>query len=124
MGQILKQYLTGNRVFCCCKCKTHLSTSDSIVSKAFQGQHGQAYLFNSVVNIDEGTPVDRNMTTGLHTVKDITCTSCGEVLGWRYIKAFEESQRYKEGMFILEKQLLLSQTHYEPSEGEDDVSSA
>ncbi|KAJ9050778.1 hypothetical protein DSO57_1011216 [Entomophthora muscae] len=85
MGQILKQYLTGNRVFCCCKCKTHLSTSDSIVSKAFQGQHGQAYLFNSVVNIDEGTPVDRNMTTGLHTVKDITCTSCGEVLGWRYV---------------------------------------
>jgi len=24
------------------------------------------------------------MTTGLHTVRDIMCAKCGEVLGWKY----------------------------------------
>jgi hypothetical protein len=24
------------------------------------------------------------MTTGLHTVRDISCSKCGEVLGWKY----------------------------------------
>jgi len=24
------------------------------------------------------------MTTGLHTVRDVMCAKCGEVLGWKY----------------------------------------
>lgn len=28
---------------------------------------------------------------------------CAAVLGWKYEQAFEESQRYKEGRFIVEK---------------------
>lgn len=36
------------------------------------------------VNITTGPPEDRPMTTGLHTVRDIACAKCGEVLGWRY----------------------------------------
>ncbi|KAI9293028.1 yippee-like protein [Neoconidiobolus thromboides FSU 785] len=106
MGQIYRQYLSGSKVFACSGCNTHLTTVDLIVSKAFQGQHGQAYLFKKVVNVDFGEAADRHMTTGLHTVRDIVCNTCGEVLGWSYIKAYEESQKYKEGMFILEKQLL------------------
>ncbi|KAI8926406.1 yippee-like protein [Entophlyctis helioformis] len=108
MGCIFRQFLDGNseRVFACTTCKTHLSTHEAIISKAFQGQHGKAFLFNQVVNIYEGKPENRHMTTGLHTVRDIYCTYCQTVVGWKYDKAFEETQKYKEGRFILERQLI------------------
>ncbi|KAL8291933.1 hypothetical protein RQP46_002191 [Phenoliferia psychrophenolica] len=103
MGFKHREYLTGDKIFGCHVCKTHLSTAEAIESKHFNGQHGRAYLFTTVVNIVEGEPEDRPMTTGLHTVRDISCSKCGEVLGWKYDKAYEASQRYKEGKFILEK---------------------
>ncbi len=31
------------------------------------------------------------------------CITCNSVLGWKYEVAYEESQKYKEGKFILEK---------------------
>ncbi|KAJ3182827.1 hypothetical protein HDU85_002430 [Gaertneriomyces sp. JEL0708] len=98
MGIVYKRFLDGYpRVFCC-KCKTHVSHSEALVSKAFQGHHGKAWLFDEVVNIIEGEPEDRPMTTGHHTVKDIYCTNCRELLGWKYERAEDESQKYKEGV--------------------------
>lgn len=44
----------------------------------------------------------RQLVTGAHTVSDISCVHCGTVLGWKYVAAEEESQRYKVGKFILE----------------------
>ena len=123
-------------VFCCSECKTHLSCHHSLVSKvisiaflvyivkidahlltltlthsltltqSFQGHYGRAWLFNTVFNIQEGPAEERSMTTGLHTVKDIFCVRCGKVIGWKYEKAFEESQKYKEGKYILERMML------------------
>lgn len=72
----------------------------------FRGQHGKAYLFNAVVNIDTGEQSDRNMTTGRHLVRDISCRGCKETVGWKYDKAFENPEKYKEGKFILEAELL------------------
>ena len=46
------------------------------------------------------------MATGLHTVSDIYCFNCTTYLGWTYVKAYEEDQKYKEGKFILEKQMI------------------
>ena len=43
------------------------------------------------------------LITGMHTVCDIQCSMCGNVLGWKYETAYEESQKYKEGKYILEK---------------------
>ena len=43
------------------------------------------------------------LITGLHTVCDCHCITCNSVLGWKYEVAYEESQKYKEGKFILEK---------------------
>eukprot|EP00842_Homolaphlyctis_polyrhiza_P005423 jgi/Hompol1/5882/HPOL_000181-RA len=111
MGLIFKQFLDSNdagapRVFACLCCKTHLATNDQIISKEFRGQHGQAILFDTVVNIFEGSPENRRMTTGLHIVRDIFCTYCQTVVGWKYDKAFEKSQEYKEGHYILERELI------------------
>jgi hypothetical protein len=52
-----------------------------------------------------GEVSDKHMATGLHTVSDIYCIQCASYVGWTYIKAFEEDQKYKEGKFILEKKL-------------------
>ncbi|RPA85917.1 yippee-like protein [Ascobolus immersus RN42] len=107
MGIKYYTYLSSDRIFACKKCRTHLSTYEDIKSKNFRGQHGKAFLFQKVVNINEGEAVERGMTTGTHVVRDIKCMSCQEVVGWKYDKAFEPSQKYKEGMYILEFELLV-----------------
>ncbi|KAJ3926097.1 MAG: yippee-like protein [Lentinula lateritia] len=96
MGMSYRRYLYGERVYGCSKCKTHLATIHSMISRAFNGQHGRAYLFDVVVNVVEGEACDRPMTTGNHTVRDIYCIKCGTTLGWKYDKAYEASQKYKE----------------------------
>ena len=80
------------------------------------------------VNVVEGKPCDRQMTTGNHTVRDIYCVKCGVTLGWKYVsvfgccelsvgsadevisfqdRAYDPSQKYKEGKYILERNLLI-----------------
>jgi hypothetical protein len=103
MGRPFKQYLGGSKIYSCSNCRSHAADHDEIISKAFQGRHGRAYLFNNVVNISVGPQEDRLLMTGRHTVADIYCLECQEVLGWKYEKAYEESQKYKEGKYILEK---------------------
>lgn len=48
MGRPFKEYLAGTRVYSCANCRAHSCDHDDIVSKAFQGRHGRAYLFNNV----------------------------------------------------------------------------
>jgi Yippee zinc-binding/DNA-binding /Mis18, centromere assembly len=50
--------------------------------------------------------MERNMTTGRHVVRDIICRQCNETVGWKYDKPCEASEKYKEGKFILEAELL------------------
>ena len=50
--------------------------------------------------------MERNMTTGRHIVRDIICKQCGETVGWKYDKAYEASEKYKENKYILESELL------------------
>ncbi|KAL6955981.1 hypothetical protein U1Q18_044723 [Sarracenia purpurea var. burkii] len=87
------QQLASSRVFGCAKCKTHLSTVDELISTKFNGQHGRAILFESVVNIRLGQQVDREMLTGLHTVRDIHCGKCDATLGWKYVSLYRSLQQ-------------------------------
>jgi len=103
MGRLFKEYLSGSRIYTCRECKSHLANGDEIISKSFQGRHGKAYLFNKCVNVAVGPKEDRILITGLHTVADIYCIECQSVLGWKYEEAYEESQKYKVGKFIIEK---------------------
>lgn len=135
MGLSYNTYLTSNRIYGCKACKTHLANHEDIISrvsipasglgdigtkeklthqrqkkKNFRGQHGKAYLFHTVVNIETGEANERNMTTGRHIVRDIACRQCKTTVGWRYDKAFETSEKYKEGKFILEAEILCNVT--------------
>mmetsp|Transcript_22698 Transcript_22698/g.30021 ORF Transcript_22698/g.30021 Transcript_22698/m.30021 type:complete len:215 (+) Transcript_22698:1059-1703(+) len=64
---------------------------------------GRAYLFDQCVNVTVGPAEDRLLITGLHSVCDIFCKRCKGMVGWTYAKAYESSQKYKEGKFIIEK---------------------
>ena len=45
-----------------------------------------AYYFRRV-NVVEGEPYDVPMTTGNHTIRDISCCKCGTTLGRKYVNA-------------------------------------
>nr|QFS19071.1 Yippee-like protein [Apopellia endiviifolia (species B)] len=102
MGKLYLIQLDG-RIYSCRYCHSHLANCDELVSKYFHCRHGKAYLFKTVVNVSVGPQEDRMMTTGLHTVADIYCNCCQQIVGWKYEVAHEVSQKYKEGKFILER---------------------
>ncbi|KRZ46049.1 Protein yippee-like 2 [Trichinella pseudospiralis] len=93
---------SGGRTYSCVHCRAHLANHDELISKSFQGSQGKAYLFNSVVNVGCGPAEERVLLTGLHAVADIYCECCKTTLGWKYEHAFESSQKYKEGKYIIE----------------------
>jgi hypothetical protein len=64
---------------------------------------GRAYLFDQCVNVTLDPCENRRLITGLHSVSDIRCKRCELVVGWTYLKAYDASQKYKEGKFIIEK---------------------
>ncbi|KAI4385656.1 hypothetical protein MLD38_003652 [Melastoma candidum] len=103
MGRVFVVTLEG-KIYSCKYCKTHLAVCEDIVSKSFQSRHGKAYLFNKVANVTVGTTEVRMMMTGLHTVADIFCVSCGSIVGWKYETAHDKSQKYKEGKSVLERE--------------------
>jgi hypothetical protein len=92
----------SKRTYACVHCRAHLADHDDLISKSFQGSQGRAYLFNKVVNVGTGPAEERYLLTGLHAVADIYCESCKTTLGWKYEQAFETSQKYKEGKYIIE----------------------
>ncbi|XP_057498312.1 protein yippee-like [Actinidia eriantha] len=102
MGRLFLITLEGN-VYSCKHCQTHFALAEDIISKSFHCRYGKAYLFNNVVNVNVGDKEERMMMTGMHTVADIFCIGCGSIVGWKYEAAYDKSQRYKEGKFILER---------------------
>lgn len=66
------------------------------------GHHTLARDGADLVNITVGRPESRNLVTGAHVVADINCATCGVKIGWKYVDAREQAQKYKVGKFILE----------------------
>ena len=102
MGRVFVVELEG-RSYRCKFCKTHLALADDLISRAFHCRRGKAYLFNNAVNFTMGVLEERMMLSGLHTVADIFCCCCAQIIGWKYESAHEKSQKYKEGKFVLER---------------------
>jgi hypothetical protein len=57
------------------------------------GHFGVAWLFETVINVEYGEPTDRQLTTGLHTVRDIYCRGCSREIGWKYVMIFHLIQK-------------------------------
>ncbi|XP_042481620.1 protein yippee-like At5g53940 isoform X2 [Macadamia integrifolia] len=102
MGRVFLVELDG-RVYKCKFCRSHLALADDLVSKAFHCRRGKAYLFNTAVNIIIGAKEERMMLYGMHTVADVFCCCCGQIVGWKYEVAHDKNEKYKEGKFVLER---------------------
>lgn len=74
-----------------------------------QAKTGQAFMFSHARNIIAGQKHDKELMTGLFSIADIYCSNCGEELGWKYIRAYEDRQKFKEGRFIIEKAKLVKE---------------
>ncbi|NXD78895.1 YPEL1 protein, partial [Halcyon senegalensis] len=88
-----------HRTYSCIHCRAHLANHDELISKASVNVISP---FFSRVNVGCGPAEERVLLTGLHAVADIYCENCKTTLGWKYEHAFESSQKYKEGKFIIE----------------------
>lgn len=135
-------YLSGNASHLrCARCLSDLAPTTQIISKGFTGRHGRAYLVSptpsslpastapnltlkqknaalpNLPNTHAHRPVSRQLVTGAHTVGDVSCAQCGSVLGWKYVGAEEEGQRYKVGKVILETRRVVKGVCWEGEEG-------
>lgn len=113
----------------CSTCSADLALAAQIISKGFTGRYGRAFLVSppappaeqSLLNIRVGRNENRQLVTGWHVVADISCSSCGTKLGWKYVDAKEQSQHYKVGKFILETERVTTFRSWEDlQEGEDE----
>lgn len=133
------KYLDGHASYLrCAGCASHLCLTSQIISKGFTGRHGRAYLISaepvataesvsasssptvSLPNTTLQNPVPRQLVTGAHIVSDMICTFCDNILGWKYVAAEEESQRYKVGKFILETKKVIASSCWELTKIEPD----
>ncbi|XP_035540012.1 protein yippee-like At4g27740 isoform X1 [Juglans regia] len=112
--------VAGNQpLYICRNCKNPIALRSDLLSKAFiigakcsfskipffrgkKGKSGPAYMFSHAMNIIAGQKEDRKLITGAYSVADIYCCNCGEILGWKYLRAYEMQQKSKEGKFIIE----------------------
>ncbi|KAK6141091.1 hypothetical protein DH2020_025172 [Rehmannia glutinosa] len=93
----------GSRFYCCFRCRKIIAAHDHIVDKSFVAWRGRGFLFSHVVNVVEGPKADRLLISGTHMVADVFCGDCGEKLGWKYEKTYEQHHKYKEGKTVLAK---------------------
>jgi hypothetical protein len=59
-----REYLFGT-VYSCSACRAHLGSPDAVISKAFHGRGGRAFLLEECVNVSAGEPQERLLITGL-----------------------------------------------------------
>ncbi|KAF1835662.1 yippee-domain-containing protein, partial [Decorospora gaudefroyi] len=124
----------------CQKCLADLIPTSSIISKGFTGRHGRAYLVSppplstfmaggngaetaccaqgDIPNTVTHEARPRQLVTGAHTVSDISCRRCESVLGWKYVDAAEDAQKYKVGKFILETKRIVKGAEWDAGVGE------
>ncbi|CAG9990271.1 unnamed protein product [Clonostachys byssicola] len=105
------------KVYDCKTCEVPLALERSRIARhqKYQGRDGPAFLFKETSNIHASPPFEMEMTTGRHTVRNISCAKCDALVGWMYVNAPRPSEQYKVGNYMLEKELLCEQVevHHE-----------
>ncbi|KAJ8748457.1 hypothetical protein K2173_003352 [Erythroxylum novogranatense] len=98
------------RVYSCFRCGNIVSRQDDIVSTSFQSGNHRAFLLSHAKNVLIGTEEEKELITGLHKVCDVYCSDCELALGWMYVEAYSEDQKYKEGKVCLDQYKVLKQS--------------
>ncbi|CAM9678803.1 unnamed protein product, partial [Hapterophycus canaliculatus] len=54
----------------------------------------RGFLVGRVINVTNGPASEKNLLTGLHTTEDVSCVSCGEPIGWEYVRRKKAAQAF------------------------------
>ncbi|KAK3433078.1 protein yippee-like At5g53940 isoform X2 [Eucalyptus grandis] len=98
MGRVFLVEL-GGRAYRCRFCNSPLALADDVLSKSFNCRQGRAFLFTKVVNVTVGGEEERLMLTGMHTVEDVFCCCCGQILGWKLLHMIRAKSTRKGNSF-------------------------
>ncbi|KAJ7218042.1 hypothetical protein GGX14DRAFT_695986 [Mycena pura] len=98
------------RPLSCKQCKTCITSYNALLPPSaipsdrrdFRGFSGKASLFTETYNVTLLGPKVQLMQTGAHMLAEIHCTNCDQYLGYKIVRAFEKSERWKEERFLLE----------------------
>jgi hypothetical protein len=63
-------------------------------------------IFACRVNAKLAPPRIQLMATGVHTMQEISCSTCSSYLGWKILQARNRSEKWKEGCCLLELESL------------------
>ena len=107
MGKFFLMYEEGHNVYVCKVCKAHLSSRSKVLAKTFKGKYGRSFLVSKMINVGLGPEEEKILLTGIHVVQDVRCINCDCYVGWAYVRAYEASEKYKEGKFIMERNLVV-----------------
>nr|CAD1822679.1 unnamed protein product [Ananas comosus var. bracteatus] len=97
MGLLFVESLPDQELFSCGLCEVVIASADAIMSTNFTGRFGTACLMDRVVNTTSSQTETKQMLTGTYDVSDIHCSSCQQLLGWRYI--LERRRRRPQSFF-------------------------
>ncbi|KAM5541855.1 hypothetical protein V8D89_004584 [Ganoderma adspersum] len=90
------------RAFVCAQCHTRVAHTARLVSTAYRGHAGKAALFSAMRNVALDPPSILLMDSGAYTIQEFICKTCETYLGWRFVRAHDGPERWKEGCFVLE----------------------
>lgn len=103
------QRIDASSKYCCKLCGLDLAAAKSVVwSDCKMGKNNESgMLVKATVNAARmGKVTVTHLATGDYEVQDVRCCRCSTSLGWTYLKAFNEKNKFKEGTTILYKRLL------------------
>ncbi|CDO77123.1 hypothetical protein BN946_scf184606.g5 [Trametes cinnabarina] len=102
----------------CAHCSTRLAHTSQIVSRAYRGHAGKAALFTTVKNVVLDPPSILLMDSGAYTIQEFICKTCEAYLGWKFYRAHDGPERWKEGHFVLELDLVREENGSDAQEGD------
>lgn len=70
---------------------THSAKKTPSTTLTYRGNHWSYYSASVLlfrVNVTAGPIEERMMLSGIHTVTDIFCVCCGQIVGWKYVSLY------------------------------------
>jgi len=106
--------LEASQYYACKVCDTKIALECDITNRSYQVGQGEftekkrGFLFSNAVNLTLGPIKTESFTTGSYDIAWVSCTKCGESLGWKYLTSTNESNASKLGKYCLARYSLCS----------------
>lgn len=92
----------------CRDCNTPIIKAADVVSSGYRVLTGRAYLSTAACNVDIAEQTqEAQYTTGVYTVRAVSCGCCAAALGITYSAASDRQNHYKVGKFLLAQNQLV-----------------